>query len=470
MNRASRYWILVMLSSGSWLGGCSTKHKPGYSSLKDAATIAQLKQFVAEKQSQADSATNEAAPGFTPFFAAAKTGDWLAISNAFLKLREHAGQYENLGNTNDDRLRGPRWEAVKEIWGAFDAFGEGNEKYSAAFGRDIIASIPPGSIYFGGTDPGRFIVTALCRSQVRGDPFFVLTQNALADATYLEYLRDLYGDNIVVPSHEDSQKCFQDYTEDATRRSQLHQLKPGEDVHLDASGRMQVSGQVAVMEISGLMAKHILEQNPNPEFFIEESFPFDWMYPQLEPHGLIFKLNRQPAATLSDDIVQSDHDYWTKYVRPMIGDWLNDDTTVADVAAFAEKTFGRRDFSGFKGDPLFIQNAYSHRMFSKLRSSIAGLYAWRVNHAGGATDEERMVQAADFAFRQAWALCPDSPEAVFRYVNFLLAQRRVDDAVLVAETAMKLPHSKGDTQLGQLVTQLKQYRMNKPIGQNTSSQ
>jgi hypothetical protein len=181
------------------------------------------------------------------------------------------------------------------------------------------------------------------------------------------------------------------------------------------------------------------------------------MNPQLEPHGLIFKLNRQPAPKLSEEAVQNDHDYWAKYVQPMIGGWLNDDTSVAEVAAFAEKTFGRHDFSGFKGNPRFIQNAYSHRMFSKLRSSIAGLYAWRVSHAAGPDDKERMAREADFAFRQAWALCPYSPEAVFRYVNFLLEQKRVADAVLVAETAAKMPEMKGadGAQLRSLVEQLK---------------
>ena len=184
------------------------------------------------------------------------------------------------------------------------------------------------------------------------------------------------------------------------------------------------------------------------------------MYPLLEPHCLIFKINRQPASKLSDEAVQNDHDYWAKYVQPMIGGWLNDDTSVAEVAAFAEKTFGRRDFSGFKGDPRFVQNAYTHKMFSKLRSSIAGLYAWRVSHAAGTEDKDHMAREADFAFRQAWALCPYSPEAVFRYVNFLLAQKRFDDAVLVAETAAKMPEMKGadGAQLRSLVQQLKQYQ------------
>ena len=35
---------------------------------------------------------------------------------------------------------------------------------------------------------------------------------------------------IYIPSPEDSQHCFQDYTEDVARRQQLGQLKPGEDV------------------------------------------------------------------------------------------------------------------------------------------------------------------------------------------------------------------------------------------------
>jgi hypothetical protein len=298
------------------------------------------------------------------------------------------------------------------------------------------------------------------KSQVNGDPFFTLTQNALADATYLEYLRGMYGAKIYTPTDEDSKKCFQDYMEDAQRRMQKHQLLPGEDVKTDANGKIQVSGQVAVMNINGLMVKLILDKNPDREFYIEESFPFDWMYPHLEPHSLIFKINRQPLPRLSDEIVEQDHDYWAKLVAPMIGDWLHDDTSVGEIAAFAQKTFGKQDFSGFKGDPRFIQNAYSHKMFSKLRSSTAGLYAWRVNHAAGGADKENMIRKADFSFRQAWALCPYSPEAVFRYVNFLLARDRAADALVVAETAAQMPAMQGQDgeQLRALAKQLKTFQ------------
>ena len=95
-----------------------------------------------------------------------------------------------------------------ETYGAFEDFAGGEDKYCIAFGRDIIDSIPPGSIYFGGTDPGRFLVTALCKSQVNADPFFTVTQNALADGGYLAYLRGMYGDKIYIPTDTDSQQCF----------------------------------------------------------------------------------------------------------------------------------------------------------------------------------------------------------------------------------------------------------------------
>ena len=352
---------------------------------------------------------------------------------------------------------GPDGKRQKKSGVRLTSFGEGDEKYSTAFGDDIIKSIPAESIYFGGTDPGRFLITGMQKSQVKGEPFFTLTQNALADGSYLDYLRSMYGGRIYIPTAEDSQKCFQNYMEDVAQRRSRNQLKPGEDVHTDENGRVQVSGQVAVMEINGLLVKIVFDKNPDREFYIEESFPFDWMYPYLGPHGLIFKINREPLPTLADEILDRDHDYWTKLMQPMIGGWLHDDTSVAEVAAFAKKVFGKHDFSGFTGDPRFIQNAYSHRMFSKLRSSQAGAYAWRLDQAADEVEKDRMARAADLAFRQAWALCPDSPEAVFRYVNFLMKQKRISDALVVGETAAQMPPKQGGEteQFRMLVEQLK---------------
>jgi hypothetical protein len=450
---------VAILGAGLFISGCAKKQSASSWSLKNPETTQQLKSFVAEKEAQANAVIRaggeEMPPEFKSLFAAAQKGDWLTVSNTFDDLKRHAPQYQHSG-TSDPRLHGAQWQALLETEGALEQFANGDEKYETAFGDDIIRSIPPGSIYFGGTDPGRFLITAMQKSHVDGDPFFTLTQNALADVTYLDYLRSMYGGRIYIPITEDSQKCFQDYMEDAQRRLKANKLRPGEDVKM-VDGKVKVSGQVAVMEINGLLVKTIFDRNTNHEFYIEESFPFDWMYPYLEPHGLIMKINRQPLSELSDEILERDHDYWSKLVQPMIGDWLHDDTSVGEIATFAQKTFGKQDFSGFTGDPRFIQNAYSHRMFSKLRSSIAGIYMWRLDQAAGEAEKDRMARAADFAFRQAWALCPYSPESVFRYVNFLLKQKRISDALVVGETAAQMPSMQGQNgeQIRAMVEQLK---------------
>jgi len=431
MKTSVKFTVLLAFGLGLVVCGCGKKGFTSWKAVKNPDVAVQLKSFVAEKEAQA---TNEIVPEFVPFFAAAKSGNWLAVSNAFADYRKRAPQYQHSGTT-DPRLRGPQWQAVLEIWGAFAAFSQGDQKYIAAYADDIIESIPPGSIYFGGTDSGRFLVTAMQKSQVNGDPFFTLTQNALADGSYLDYLRSIYGDKIYIPTSEDSQNSFNDYYADAQERFKNHQLKKGEDVSEGANGTLQVRGLVAVMEINARIAKIIFDKNPGQEFYVEQSFPLDWMYPYLEPHGLIFKLDRQPQAELSDDTIQQDHDYWTKTISPMIGDWLNDDTSIKDIAGFAQKVFLKHDYSGFNGDPGYVENKYACRAFAGERLNIARLYVWRMNQATTADEKDRMARAADFAFRQAMALCPSEKQNASAYADFLGSQNRNDDAALVNEMA-----------------------------------
>ena len=450
------------------------RETPVWDSFKNPETAKMLKQFTALKEAQARAATNALPAEINSLFKAANRGEWLSLSNAFWQIGERNGNFYHPPKVHgriwtaveqfvtdlrdkigwkkvvyEDRLRGTPWEAVKEVWGAFDNFIIGDEKYSTEFGREIIDSIPAGSIYFGGTDPGRFIVTAMCKSQPQGDPFFVLTQNALADGTYLDYLRSMYGIKIYIPTPTDSSDCFQEYARSKTTGT--------------AGSTITISGQVDVMNINGLIVKTVFDHETNREFFIEESFPLDWMYPYLEPHGLIFKLNWQPLTELSEEIIQRDHDYWRKSLEPKIGGWLTNETSVETVAAFAKKIFLQRDLAGFTGDVRFVQNDYTCKMFSKERSSIAGLYAWREQNTTNAGEKKRMNDAADFAFRQALAICPYSPEVVFRYVNLLLREHREADALLIAETASKFPSTLGSdvAQFENLANQLKQYQHNK---------
>ena len=87
---------------------------------------------------------------------------------------------------------------------------------------------------------------------------------------------------------------------------------------------------------------------------------------------------------------------------------------------------------------VVIQNDAPQKSCSKLRSAIGGIYAWRGSNAGSPVEKERMLAEADFAFRQAIALCPRSPEALFRYTSLLAWQGRTESAVPLVETALHL--------------------------------
>jgi tetratricopeptide (TPR) repeat protein len=278
-------------------------------------------------------------------------------------------------------------------------------------------------------------------------------------------LGGVYPDReIYIPSLEDSQQCFSDYMQDVQHRTQLGQLMPGETVNADpASGKLQVSGQVAVMMINGLLCKVIFDHNPNNDFFIEESFPLQWMYPYETPFGIIMKINRNPLPELPDNIFKRDHAFWSTYSDRLIGNWITYDTSVKEIVDFIEKVYLRHDYRGFKGDLKFVRDDQAQKSFSKLRSSIAGVYAWRLGSQ--CPDEYRQKTAAgtealkretDFAFKQAFAYCPYSPEAVFRYINFLLQYNRLDDALLVAQICLQLdPYN---DQVKNLVKQLGDFK------------
>jgi hypothetical protein len=474
----------ILIAAAVALQSCDQAKRSAWNVIQNPETVQMLKKFVALKKAQAGADTNGVPPEIRAMFKYAEHGDWLALSNSVQKVQARYNYWYSLHNHNGYQVRrsalenfiqevrgnyiyskppfrldGMPGEIVMEVYGAFDGFMTGDEKYSTQFGRAIIDSIPPGSIYFGGSDPGRFIVTALEKSHATGDPFFTLTPMNLAGGTYLDYVRSMYGGKIYIPTDADAQKCFQAYTDAVARREKNRQLHPDETAG-GKRGPFPIGGQNAVMEINGLLAKIIFDKNTNREFYLEENVPLEWMLPYLEPHGLIMKINRQPLAGLSDEIVRHDRDYWAKYVTPMIGGWLNENTTVGEVTAFAEKVFLRHEFTGFTGDPQFVQNDYSCQAFSRLRGSLGELYAWRAQNTSEAAEKQRMNRAADLAFRQAFAFCPYSTLTIYRYVNFLLNEKRFSDAILVAETAAKISNGFGlDTgQLQGTIRNLKEYK------------
>jgi len=414
----------------------------------------ELARYATAKEKQireyAETMTNKVPGVVWSFFDAVRVDNWDTATNLVARINRASGRFETT-DTNAiiaPALRTIIWPPISEMVGTYEQFHDWDKKWLHRFGRDILHSIPPGSVYFGGTDPGRFIISALIESAGPGDRFFVLTQNQLADGTYLEYMRKLYGQKLYIPTPEDSQQAFQDYVNDAQERQKQGRLKPGENVRV-TEGRVQVSGQVAVMEINGLLARLIFEKNPGHGFFVEESFPLDWMYPHLSPQGLIFELHAKPLTELSGSEVSKDQDYWRQLTGEMIGGWLTEKTSLKEVCDFADKVYLDKNLTGFKGDPGFAKNPEAQKCFSKLRSSQAGLYVWRAAHARNTDEKVQMQRAADLAFRQAYALCPYSPEAIYRYASFLVELKRPDDAFLLVKTSLR--QDPDNAQLQQLI-------------------
>jgi len=275
-------------------------------------------------------------------------------------------------------------------------------------------------------------------------------------------LGGVYPDTeIITPTAADSQECINEYYQDVAKRAQHDaqfpnepaQVKPGEDVKI-VEGRVQISGgQTTVMGINGMLTKVIFDKNPDHEFYVEESFPLDWMYPYLTPFGVIMKINRQPVPEITQDVIDKDHAFWSHFSERTIGNWITYDTSIKEICDWAENVYLRHYFGGFTGDRNFVRDDDGQKAFSKLRSSIgASIYRWRMNNPHNPAERARVAKEAEFALKQAFAYCPYSPEAVFHLMNQLLNANRIDDALLILKTCHKLDPYNGqiDDWIGRL--------------------
>ncbi len=255
---------------------------------------------------------------------------------------------------------------------------------------DFPPEMTTNAIFYGGTDPGRFVPTYMIYSaKVRPD-VYLITQNALADNTYMNVMRDLYGDQIWIPSQQDSNFAFRKYVKDVREG----RVSAGAAVNIK-DGKVSVQGVQGVMMINGILAKMIFDANIHKhDFYVEESYVIPWMYPYLEPHGLIMKINRKPIQ-ITPEMTKNDHDFWEWYTKRLLG------------------------------NKKFLRDIVARKTFSKLRSAVAGIYAYR-----------RMYSEAEYAFLQAIELYPLSPEANFRLADIYMQQRKYTEARQIVEALL----------------------------------
>src|SRR5207237_7040832 len=203
------------------------------------------------------------------------SGRWEEIEAHWKVLSRRSGQYEH--STNHWAELDPFWPAVLDAYGVAEQAHLWPAQKLLDYGNAILDSLRPGMVYVGGTDNGRWI-PELLNETGEGEQHMIVTQNALADGRYAEFVNTLYGDRMTTLTSEDSKRIFQDYIADAQKRlehdqqfpDEPRQIRQGEDIQV-VDGKVQMSGQVAVMAINEKLLQTLLEKNPELSFAIQES-------------------------------------------------------------------------------------------------------------------------------------------------------------------------------------------------------
>ncbi len=274
-------------------------------------------------------------------------------------------------------------------------------------------SMEPFSLFFGGTDPGRFVPTYMIYAANYRPDIYLITQNALADDTYMSVERDLYGDELWIPSKEECGDAFSIYVDEVQRG-----VRQANGELVQQNGRIQVTGALGVMEINGILARMMYDhEKDNRGIYVEESYVIPWMYNFLSPHGLIMKLEPRPTRYQAEQ-AQKDADFWDWYVKRL-----------------TEDPAYRRDFAAQKS-------------FSKLRAALAGLYL-----------KKGRPQVSAQAYREAMLLYPASPESTFRYVQeILIPQGEISKVYDILDYTDKVdPHNTRTRAIRNFYNQVKRY-------------
>jgi hypothetical protein len=346
----------------------------------------------------------EVPPAIEKFFDAIESGRWEAIQAQWDALAPHSGQFGS--STNN-------WDELSSYWpSVLDAYGVAEQAHLwpaqklLDYGNAILDSLKPGMVYVGGTDNGRWI-PELLNETGDAEQHIIVTQNALADGRYGEFVSELYGNRLATLSSEDSQRIFQEYIADAQKRLQHDQrfpdepkqLREGEDIQV-VDGNVQVGGQVAVMAINEKLLQALMQKNPDLSFAIQESYPFKSTYGDALPLGPLMELGaRIDQNSFTAETAEQSANYWRSATQQIL----------ADPEATASET---------------ALKAYSHDAVTAAHLLAAHNFSTE----------------AEETYRLGAQLWPDNPEPVLGLADLLAAGGRTKEAQqLVEDFSQKHP-------------------------------
>jgi len=288
----------------------------------------------------------------------------------------------------------------------YDGASQRDRWFGWEFGHDMLKDLPPDSVVFGGTDPGRFVPTYMILGEssqpasVKRDPdfdrrdLFIITQNGVGEPLYRKYIADHYGKDRPEPKtafehwlgrgEAYPKKTLELPTEDEIQAAFAEELKTAEE-----------AGTADPSLAHSIVTRLIWEKNRDKHsFFVEESFPLKWSYDHALPHGLVYEIKKDPLKEIPADVVAKDMAFWKAYIEKLLSN-----------------PEYRRDFD-------------AQRSFSKLRSTTAGLYKHR-----------KMARESEIAYRQALVLWPGNPDSINELSSMLWERGDEDGAIDIVAAA-----------------------------------
>ncbi len=274
------------------------------------------------------------------------------------------------------------------------------------YGHDMLKNLPHGSVVFGGTDPGRFVPTYMILGEspqvgsVKRDPDFdrrdlyLITQNGVGEPLYRRYLQDHYSGNRPPVAN-----AFERWLGRETIYPETPLVFPSEEEIAAAIELERESSEEALFDPSlphSAVTRLLWEKNRDRhEFFVEESFPLEWSYDHAVPHGLVYRINKEPMEKLPPEVVREDFAFWDGYAARLLAD-----------AAYA------LDFD-------------AKRSFSKLRATTGNLYRHR-----------KMSDEAERAYRQSLQLWPGNAESISALSSMFWDRGDFDAILAMLESAL----------------------------------
>ena len=364
-----------------------------------------------------------------------QTDKWSNATNAFAQLQgqsgrsgvpvppsplqavigtiQQAGQKIGLPPPKSSALQDTPWHAIVDAHWAYVLSKTWRGEPLGLITKEILNAVPPGAIFFGDSDPGRFAMSRVMESLDSDKRFYVITQNQLADYSYWAYADFLSGTNITMPGADDFNAVYSQYLTGAYG-----------------------TGRVAVAAMNAEFSELIFHKNPGHRVYMESSwFLPKWAYDRCLPRGPVFEISRQPVPRLEEASLEDDRAFWSAVCKKLLGDVIGRGTSVGDVCEFVEARYLRSDMSAFKGHHNYVSDTLAQNWFGMARHTTAALYQWRCIQAKVNEEKQRMLDESMLAYKQTFAL---SPLTSMDFCDLLSQVGRTNEATRILSVREKI--------------------------------